>query len=58
VRASPDLVTLLQRGERGLGVRDADAARTLEELSRERYRTHRWRGIGWEIFKRGWRRRA
>lgn len=55
---SPDLVALLQRGERGLGVRDADATRALEELSRERYRTHRWRGIGWEIFKRLWRRRA
>lgn len=52
---SVDLVALLGRGERGLGRRDADATRTLERLSRERYRTHRWRGVGWEIFKRVWR---
>lgn len=55
---SPELVDLLACGERGLGVRDADATRTLAELSRERYRTHRWRGIGWEVFKRVWRWRA
>jgi hypothetical protein len=55
---SPELVALLERGERGLGVRDAAATRTIEQLSRERYRTHRWRGIGWELFKRVWRRRA
>ena len=55
---SPELVALLAHGERGLGVRDAAATRTLEELSRERYRSHRWRGIGWEVFKRLWRRGA
>ncbi|MBY0275274.1 aspartyl/asparaginyl beta-hydroxylase domain-containing protein [Candidatus Binatia bacterium] len=55
---SHDLLALLARGERGLGVRDHDATRAIEQLSRERYRTHRWRGIGWEIFKRVWRRRA
>lgn len=55
---SPELFRLLERGERGLGVRDAAATRTIEQLSRERYRTHRWRGIGWELFKRVWRRKA
>lgn len=55
---SSELVDLLARGERGLGVRDASATSTIEQLSRERYRTHRWRGIGWELFKRVWRRRA
>lgn len=52
---SPELVELLARGERKLGMCDADAARTIAELSRERYRTHRWRGVGWELFKRVWR---
>lgn len=55
---SPELVELLACGERGLGVHDAGATRTLEELSRERYRTHRWRGVVWELFKRAWRWRA
>lgn len=55
---SQELVQLLARGERGLGVRDASATSTIEALSRERYRTHRWRGIGWELFKRVWRRKA
>lgn len=53
---SAELVDLLARGERGRGVRDAQNTATIEALSRERYRTHRWRGIGWEIFKRVWRR--
>ena len=55
---SPALVELLARAERGLGVRDAAATHDLERLSRERYRAQRWRGIGWEILKRVWRRRA
>ena len=55
---SAELVELLARGERGLGVRDVEATSTIEQLSHEHYRTHRWRGIGWELFKRVWRRRA
>ena len=58
---SDHAVTLLhRRGEPGRSrVRDADAARTLGDFeAASTARTHRWRGIGWEIFKRGWRRRA
>lgn len=53
---SPDLVQLVLRGERGLGARDRDATLEIERLSRAHYRAHRWRGIGWELFKRVWRR--
>lgn len=53
---SPALVALLASGDRGLGAEDAGATATLAAMSRARYRSHRWRGIGWELFKRVWRR--
>lgn len=55
---SPDLVRLLLGAELRLGRTDDVGTREIERLSRERYRQYRWRGVGWEIFKRVWRRRA
>lgn len=55
---SPALVRLLLGAERSLGEADDAGTHEIERLSRERYRQYRWRGIGWEIFKRVWRRRA
>jgi kumamolisin len=53
---SSELIGLLMASERGLGMNDADATATIRSLSRERYRSYRWRGIRYEIFKRLWRR--
>ena len=55
---SPELARLLLEGEPGLGVQDDVATGEIEASSRERYRRYRWRGIGYEIFKRVWRRRV
>ncbi|MBM4269438.1 MAG: hypothetical protein FJ144_23005 [Deltaproteobacteria bacterium] len=53
---SAELLTLVEQGERGLGVEDARASAELREQSRRRYREYRWRGIRYEIWKRLWRR--
>lgn len=57
-RPSPALARLLLEAQRGLGVRDDAATAEIERASRERYRRYRWRGIGYELWKRVWRRRA
>ncbi len=53
---SNELVTLLARGEDGLGVVDAAATEAIEAMSRERYRKNRWKSIRYELFKLVWRR--
>jgi len=50
------LVGLIAEGEDGLGVVDAAAQRAIEAMSRERYRTNRWRSARYELFKLLWRR--
>jgi kumamolisin len=53
---STALIELVAAGERGLGCQDEAEQRTIESLSRQRYRTHRWRSVRYELFKLLWRR--
>jgi len=53
---SNQLATLVSEGEQNLGIRDEAAQHALQSMTRERYRTHRWRALRYEIFKLLWRR--
>ena len=54
---SNDLVDLVTAGEMGLGFRDTNEQQAIRSLTRERYRSNRWRSIRYELFKLFWRRR-
>jgi hypothetical protein len=55
---SSELATWIAAGDPGLGVRDDSATRAIETLTRERYRSNRWRSARYELFKLLWRRRT
>jgi hypothetical protein len=57
-KPSADLVGAVTAGEHALGVRDDDAEREIEAMTRERYRKNRWRSARYELFKLLWRRRT
>jgi aspartyl/asparaginyl beta-hydroxylase len=56
VEPSDEMIALIAAGDHGLGATDGSSQAALEAMSKERYRRMRWRGVGWELFKRLWRR--